>query len=355
VNILKRLLKNTRLFLIVQIATVIVTIPVLLVLPKWYRSNAVILIQTETKDFNLNSAISRLLPMGIGLDLNVEIQKYIGLLKSRNISDKIIDQFELKKVYKSRTRDDVYRTLSNNVSFVDNNNGTISIYCLYKENPRIASDMANMYCEELQRLDLEISRNQARIFREMLENNYSLRFQNYEKLQKRFSQFKVSSGILEIEEQTKIALKSISEMELKKVQLEIQRDYLKSMKSGSNPEIINIENQIESYQKKIDEYKNSNHFSNVAFNKIPYQGIEYYKYFLNVEIENKILEFLTIQLEQAKLDETKILSNIVVLDRAIPPEKKFKPKRISYLITAMALTFMLTYLAVLSKEKKRKQ
>jgi tyrosine-protein kinase Etk/Wzc len=354
VNIFNRLLKNAKPILLVQAATVMITIPVLLVLPKWYRSNAVILIQTETKEFNLNSAISRFLPMGIGLDLNVEIQKYIGLLKSRNISDKIIEKFDLMKAYKSRTRDDVYRTLSNNVSFIDNNNGTISIYCIYRENPRIASEMANLYCEELQRLDLEISRNQSRIFREMLENNYTARFQNYEKLQRQFSRFKVSSGILEIEEQTRIALKSISEMELKKVQLEIQRDYLKSMKSGSNPEMINVENQIDSYQKKIDEYKNSNHFSNVAFNKIPYQGIEYYKYFLNVEIENKILEFLTIQLEQAKLDETKILSNIVVLDRAIPPEKKFKPKRISYLMTAMAFTFMLTYLTILLREKKRK-
>jgi capsule polysaccharide export protein KpsE/RkpR len=185
----------------------------------------------------------------------------------------------------------------------------------------------------------------------MLERNYNSRYRNYEQLQIDFSKFKSKTGILEIEEQTRLALKTISELELKKLQFEIQMEYLKKIKSESNPDIINIENQIDSYTKKINAFKQSNEYSNVSFDKVPIQAIDYYKYFINIEIENKILEFLTIQLEQSKIEETKIVSNIVLLDSAVPPQRKFKPKRMSYLLSIMVLNMFLTFYYLRYKEK----
>jgi tyrosine-protein kinase Etk/Wzc len=343
-------LKNWKKFVIIQLITVIIVIPILLVLPKWYRSSVVFLIQTDKKEFNLNSAISKLLPMGMGLDINIEIQKYISFLKSRNISDRVIDKFDLMKEYKIKYRDDVYRELASNVSFIDNNNGTVTINCIYKSDPQKAADMANYYFEELQSLDLEISQKQTRLFREMLENNYFKRLKNYESLQIEFSKFKMKTGILEIEDQTKLALKTISELELKKLQAEIQLEYLGKIKSENNPDIVSLENQINAYEKKIQDFKGTSSYSNVVFDKIPVQAIDYYKYFINIEIENKIIEFLTIQLEQTKIEETKITSNIVQLDPAYPSQRKIKPKRMSYLISIMFLNMFLTFFYIKYKK-----
>ena len=350
-ELLRFVIKNRKKFFLVQCITVVLTIPILLFLPKWYRSSVVFLIQTDKKEFNLNSAISKLLPMVMGLDINVEIQKYISLLRSRNISDRVVEKFNLMEEYKIKYRDDVYRKLASNTSFIDNNNGTITIHCAYKKNPQKAADMANYFFEQLQQLDLEISQKQAKLFREMLERNYNSRYRNYEQLQIDFSKFKSKTGILEIEEQTRLALKTISELELKKLQFEIQMEYLKKIKSESNPDIINIENQIDSYTKKINAFKQSNEYSNVYFDKVPIQAIDYYKYFINIEIENKILEFLTIQLEQSKIEETKIVSNIVLLDSAVPPQRKFKPKRMSYLLSIIVLNMFLTFYYLRYKEK----
>jgi tyrosine-protein kinase Etk/Wzc len=53
-----------------------------------------------------------------------------------------------------------------------------------------------------------------------------------------------------------------------------------------------------------------------------------------MEVEKIIYQFLTEQYEQAKLQEAKDTPTIQILDRAVPPERKAKPKR--SLIIALA-------------------
>jgi capsular polysaccharide biosynthesis protein len=51
-------------------------------------------------------------------------------------------------------------------------------------------------------------------------------------------------------------------------------------------------------------------------------------------------EVLNTQLEQAKIMEAKDMPTISVLDWAVPPTNKFKPKRIYIVVTAMILSFV---------------
>ena len=66
----------------------------------------------------------------------------------------------------------------------------------------------------------------------------------------------------------------------------------------------------------------------IPFSKMPDIGGEYFRRFRDVEIQYKILQFITPIYEQAKVEEQRNTPSVVVLDRAFPAERKARPKRL---------------------------
>jgi uncharacterized protein involved in exopolysaccharide biosynthesis len=75
------------------------------------------------------------------------------------------------------------------------------------------------------------------------------------------------------------------------------------------------------------------------------------KEFLQLEREIKyyteLLQFLGPQYEQAKIAEARNIPTVQVLDEAVRPEKKDKPKRKIIVVITFLLTFFMSILAVL--------
>lgn len=64
----------------------------------------------------------------------------------------------------------------------------------------------------------------------------------------------------------------------------------------------------------------------VPFSRVPDLGVEYVRRFRDVEIQYKILQFITPLYEQAKVEERRQTPSVIVLDKAYPAERKAKPK-----------------------------
>ena len=88
----------------------------------------------------------------------------------------------------------------------------------------------------------------------------------------------------------------------------------------------------------------------VPFEKIPETGVIYIRLMRNYEIQTKILEFIYPIYEQAKIEEQKDIPVVLVVDRAIPPEKKSFPKRSLIVIAAFLLSFFFSAGYVLIKD-----
>ncbi len=71
-------------------------------------------------------------------------------------------------------------------------------------------------------------------------------------------------------------------------------------------------------------------------------------------IQQKILEFLVPIYEQAKIDEQKDVPVLLILDKAIPAEKKSKPKRVLIIVFSsfFALTFSILLVFILHRVRK---
>ena len=76
--------------------------------------------------------------------------------------------------------------------------------------------------------------------------------------------------------------------------------------------------------------------------KAPQEGVEYLRKFRDVKYYETLFELLAKQFEIAKIDEAKEATLIQVLDRAIVPERKSKPKRmLIVLLTGMVMGIVL--------------
>ncbi|MBL7086271.1 MAG: hypothetical protein ISS28_04120, partial [Candidatus Cloacimonetes bacterium] len=65
----------------------------------------------------------------------------------------------------------------------------------------------------------------------------------------------------------------------------------------------------------------------------------------------KLLEYLGPQFEQAKIDEAKDVPTVQVLDKAVRPEWKSKPKRIIIVFGSLIFSILLATMIVLIKNR----
>ncbi|MEK7249817.1 MAG: hypothetical protein AAB209_05270, partial [Bacteroidota bacterium] len=88
----------------------------------------------------------------------------------------------------------------------------------------------------------------------------------------------------------------------------------------------------------------------VPFSKVPDLGIEFVRRFRNVEIQYKILQFITPLYEQAKVEERRQTPSVIVLDKAGPAERKAKPKVSLYGLLALVISLVVSLFVVLTIE-----
>jgi tyrosine-protein kinase Etk/Wzc len=88
----------------------------------------------------------------------------------------------------------------------------------------------------------------------------------------------------------------------------------------------------------------------VPFKQIPDLGAEYIRRFRDVEIQYKILQFITPLYEQAKVEENRQTPSVLVLDRAGPAERKAKPKVTLYALVALVASIMVSFVVVFTLE-----
>ncbi len=103
------------------------------------------------------------------LGLKSSSDVFVGILTSRTVQDKLIQQFDLKKLYWDRRMEDARKDLAGHTDIsVDRKSQIISITVTDKS-PQRAAAVAQAYVEELNRLVAELSTSSARRERIFLE------------------------------------------------------------------------------------------------------------------------------------------------------------------------------------------
>jgi capsule polysaccharide export protein KpsE/RkpR len=347
-------------------ATVITTV-VTLLLPKWYKSTASVFPAEQTSIFPDLGGVSSLFKSLSGgaskglsrLTGNSEADRYTAILKSGRVLSAMIDKFNLVDYYdyssSSYRNEKTSKELIDNTSIELQDEGNLTV-SVFDKDPKRAADMANYYVDLLNQTNSELMVQNAKGNREFIEQRYQKNLTDLRVAEDAMQNFQTKFGVIAVPEQTEATIKAGAELYGKLAVKEIDLDILKRTASESHPSVAQAEVEVEEIRKKLREM-NAGSFTAgddmkilVPFKQAPQLAAQYLRLYRDLQIQNKILEFITPLYEQAKVEENRNTPSVVVLDRAGVPERKAKPKVSLYALLAFVISTMLSLFVVFTAE-----
>ncbi len=283
---------------------------------------------------------------------------YIGLLKSRTVLDGIIDRFDLMKLYRKRYRENVREKLINNVLSVrdDKKSGIITINIEDKD-PKRAAEMANAFVEELQKLNTGLAITQASQRRLYFEEQLQAAKASLTQAEENVKGFQEKTGTLHIESQAKAVLEGIGMIRAQIAAKEVELKVMKTYSTPQNPDLKRVEETLRGLRAELAKMEGKGgkgHDPLMPTGRMAQLGTDYAKQLRDLKFNEVLYGLLLQQYEAAKLDEAKNATTIQVIDKAVPPEKRVKPKRTMIVILGAIIGFFLSVFAAFLVEYRER-
>ena len=373
----KFIVKNV---IVVAISSIIIS----LLLPKWYASKAVVL-SSGAGQFNFLSSISPIPVADFGLStINEDINNFIAILQSRTVKEYMVKKFNLVDRYKQRDIEFAIEAFEEKMELEVTEEGTLEITIIDKD-PLIAKEMVTEVLFMLDQINQSIGMEAGKYNREFLEDRININKKDLEKAELALKTFQEKTGIIDLVAQLSSTMQmsaqaynSIFEaytaLYAKKIETETELAVAKTTLSNNNPTIMQLEKllseqtiQLELLMIRLDEklqYLLSNispaqidtipniEFS-VSFNTLPSLGLENARLIREVELQSTIQEILIPQFEQAKLEETKNIPTLQIIDKPKVALNKTKPKRSLIVIGATVMSFLMSLIFVYTDHRTK--
>jgi uncharacterized protein involved in exopolysaccharide biosynthesis len=285
---------------------------------------------------------------------------FVGILTSRTAQDKLIQQFDLKKLYGDRRMEDARRDLSEHTAIsVDRKSQIISITVIDRS-PRRAGAMGQAYVEELNNLVAELSTSSARRERIFLEGRLQAVNQDLEAAEKDFSQFASKNTAIDVKEQGKAMVEAAALLQGQLIAAQSQYEGLREIYTDNNPRVRTVKARIDELQRQLEKLGGKGESATTvlgqpgdsmypSIRKLPLLGVTYADLYRRTKIQEAVLETLTKEYEMAKVQEVKEVPTVKVLDVAAVPDKKSFPPRLLIMFLGTAFGLVLAATCVLAK------
>ena len=277
---------------------------------------------------------------------------YIAMLKSRSVADYVIDRFKLMSVYKKKTYVATRKKLEDSVTMTAGKEGMISIEFDDKD-PKLAAAIANGYILGLDNLVRRIAVTEAGRRRLFFENELKKSRDNLDAADLAMKNLQEKTGVISIEAQSTSILAAEANLRAQVAAKEIELSAMRGYATAQNPDVRRAEQMLVSLRAQLAKLEGQSRGTKIempAKNKIPSMAIDYMRRMRDLKYYEGLLTFVSQQLASARLDEAKDAPVIQVVDKALVPEKKTKPKRALIVILATLMAFFMGVLFAFFKE-----
>ncbi len=355
INLLEYLLvivKHKKMIFLTCLVTFILTCGITLLMPNIYMSTARILPPQNDKG-GLSSMLGSVSNIAALAGLSVGSgsgELYVGMLKSRSIADVIIDKFDLMELYDQKYRVKTYEILNDAVNFsVGKDDGIITVTA-EDEDPKRAADIANTYIEELKKLNIKLNLNNAGRERLFLEERLAVVQNDLSKAEDALKDFQEKNKAIRIDAQASAIIDAFATLKGELASKEVELGVLRSSQTDQNPQVKALREEITQIREQISQLEQSHDGKTssadifLATSEVPALGIQYARLLRDLKVQETLYELVTKQYEVAKISEAKNTSTIQVLDAAMVPDKKSKPRRS---MIVLAATFAMGFFALI--------
>lgn len=257
---------------------------------------------------------------------------YIGILESRTIADNLITRFKLKERFDVPTMDDARLSLDKVSDIASGKkDGLISISVSDKD-PAFAAELANAYVDELMKLNKSMAISEASLRRLFFEKQLKDTKDQLADAEVALRKTQETTGMIQPDGQVQAIIANLAQLKGAIASKEVQLKAMRTFATARNPDLVRTEEELRGLQAQLAKLEKSQQVKEdgdfmVPTGKLPEVGVEYVRRLRDVKYFETLFEMLAKQYELAKIDEAKDSSVIQVLDRAVPAERRTKPKR----------------------------
>jgi len=318
------------------LATMLITLGVAFLLPKWYRATAVILPPEETDLFSNLSMAQRALTkfpaFGVLPDFFTPADIYKAILESRMAQEELVHAFDLQKVYRQKSLEKTLKALKDHTRVKLNSDGTIKIEVEDRDRRR-AAEMANALVTALDRYNVEKRNTQAHRTRIFLERRVAETDSLLLVCERLLKEYQEHHHTVVPPTTSAGDIKAASDLMARKIMLEIQLGLLRGYLREDNEQVVQTRVELDELNRRVSE--------------LPQLTNDLVRLTRDAKIQEQLYLLLTAELEQARIRETMDTPTVQVLDRAQPPERHSRPRKMMLAIGAglVALLGSLTWLA----------
>jgi len=378
--------KRRKVILLLFFASVVAAAVISLLMTPIYQAKAT-LMPVESSQGRFSAALGSLqnLPFiggAVGGALGkTATDKLSSILNSRTVAEDVIKSLKLVpilfqddwdekndrwKISKPPTLQDTVRLLQRDmVKIADDRKGLISISVEYK-NPELAANIANEYMDALQRFLSTSAISLAKRNRIFLEKQIGVTKKDLRETEESLKDFQTSKKIAVLDAQAEAAIKAQAELKAQIITREVQLGAFREFATKEHPDVKRLEDELREFRQQLNRLeegtknpgKKESIGAFIALSDAPTVGLEYGRLRRDAMIQQKVFELLTQQLELAKIEEAKDELTFQVIDPAIPPEKRIKPKRTLNVMLAGVVSlflgvFLVFFLEYLAKQKSQ--
>lgn len=257
--------------------------------------------------------------------------QYVSLMQSTTVQDRLIDQYNLMQVYDTEYRYEARKTLRDNVSIsLGKKDGLISVE-VDDEIPQRAADLANSHVEELRRMTNLLAVTEAQQRRAFFEEQLQRSKRRLSEAQQALQASGFTQGALKSE--PKAAAESYARLRAEVTAAEVRLQTMRSFLSETAPELLQQQANLAALRSQLARAEQAAE---------PGADSDYIGRYREFKYEETLFELFARQYEMARVDESLEGGLVQVVDRASPPERKSRPKRVlaaigATLVTALAL------------------
>lgn len=286
---------------------------------------------------------------------------FTEILHSRTVEDRLIDRFNLRKIYGEKYEQDARKDLLKFTDVSEDRKSGVITITVTDRDPRRAAELAQAYVDELDRLVAEVSTSSARRERIFIEQRLQTVKQALDSASQQFSEYASKNAAIDITSQAKATVEEAATLEGQLIAAQSEMEGLEQIYSKNNVRVRSLEARIAELRAQLHKIGGdtpsdaapgtpSSGTELPSIRQLPILGVKWADLYRETKTQETVYELLTQQYELAKIEEAKEIPVVKVLDPPNVPEKKSFPHRLYLMVLGLMLSTACACVWVLGQE-----
>jgi uncharacterized protein involved in exopolysaccharide biosynthesis len=275
-------------------------------------------------------------------------QTVVGMLDSDTVLDAVIDKNDLRRVYRKRYIEDARKSLLAHTDIAEDKKSGLVMINVTARTPTQAHAIAATFLDRLMVITDELSTSSAKRERIFLQQRLKDLTAQLEQSTAALGKFSSQNATMDIRNQATATLEAASRVQGQLIAAESDLSSLRTRFADSSPQVKSAEASISALQSKLNALSGAGQTAvsdapsgdqiAPSIRALPLLQGRYQELARDVASQEVLFQTLTKQYELARVEESKVIPAVRVLQEPSTPEERSGPHR---LIIIALITFAL--------------